>query len=763
MSRKPLSVQAQQDRLRRKRREAGEVLTIFRKPLKESLTSVLPITAIVLVLCFTITPISNNAMMAFLLGSLLLIVGMGLFTLGSEMSMIPLGEAVGKEITRSKKVWVIVAISFLIGVIITVAEPDLQVLAGQVPSIPDRVIIWSVALGVGVFLVIALLRILFAIQLSYLLIGFYAIVFVLAGFVSPDFWAVAFDSGGVTTGPMTVPFIMALGVGVSAVRNDREAGGDSFGLVALCSIGPIITVLLLGLLYQPDGSTYTPVSVPDAKDTAEMFRSYTHALPEYFKEIFLSLAPILAFFVLFQLVTRRMHRREVMSMLFGLLYTYIGLVLFLTGVNVGFMPVGSFLGESIAAHESYSWLLIPIAMLIGYFIVSAEPAVHVLNRQVEEITAGAIPASAMNAALSIGVSVSLALAMIRVLTGISIMWFLIPGYVLSLALSFVVPKIFTSIAFDSGGVASGPMTATFLLPFAMGACDALGGNVVTDAFGVVAMVAMTPLVTIQLLGVSYQRKLSKRTPVPAVGQVEEIIEAGIGGHMKRLYLMITITNRVIGSKRFVDFYRAFGAPVVFTALGRGTASDEVLSYLGLEATEKSVMLSVVTPACKEVLMKELVTTMHLTNPGTGIAMCLPLSSIGGRTAMNYLITGNPEAEPDVEVKEDESMKDAAYQLIVAIANQGYTDTVMGAARSAGAHGGTILHAKSTGAEDAGKFFGMSIAEEREIILMVVPTGDKNTVMQAIMAQAGAHTEAQAVTFSVALEDVAGLYHINADE
>lgn len=438
--------------------------------------------------------------------------------------MIPLGEAVGKEITRSKKVWVIVAISFLIGVIITVAEPDLQVLAGQVPSIPDRVIIWSVALGVGVFLVIALLRILFAIQLSYLLIGFYAIVFVLAGFVSPDFWAVAFDSGGVTTGPMTVPFIMALGVGVSAVRNDREAGGDSFGLVALCSIGPIITVLLLGLLYQPDGSTYTPVSVPDAKDTAEMFRSYTHTLPEYFKEIFLSLAPILAFFVLFQLVTRRMHRREVMSMLFGLLYTYIGLVLFLTGVNVGFMPVGSFLGESIAAHESYSWLLIPIAMLIGYFIVSAEPAVHVLNRQVEEITAGAIPASAMNAALSIGVSVSLALAMIRVLTGISIMWFLIPGYVLSLALSFVVPKIFTSIAFDSGGVASGPMTATFLLPFAMGACDALGGNVVTDAFGVVAMVAMTPLVTIQLLGVSYQRKLSKRTPVPAVGQVEEIIE-----------------------------------------------------------------------------------------------------------------------------------------------------------------------------------------------------------------------------------------------
>ena len=498
--------------------------TILPEKLSESLKSVLPVTAVIFLLCFMVVPVPSSVMLAFIVGACLLIIGMGLFSLGADMAMSRIGEHIGAVVSHSKKLILIIVVSLAVGIFITVSEPDLRVLAQQVPNIPNQAIIWSVAIGVGIFLVLAMLRIFFRLPLNYLLIGLYVAVFTLAAFVPKDFLSTAFDSGGVTTGPMTVPFIMALGVGVSAVRNDKDAGGDSFGLVALCSIGPIITVLLLGLLYQPDGSTYTPVSVPDAKDTAEMFRSYTHALPEYFKEIFLSLAPILAFFVLFQLVTRRMHRREVMSMLFGLLYTYIGLVLFLTGVNVGFMPVGSFLGESIAAHESYSWLLIPIAMLIGYFIVSAEPAVHVLNRQVEEITAGAIPASAMNAALSIGVSVSLALAMIRVLTGISIMWFLIPGYVLSLALSFVVPKIFTSIAFDSGGVASGPMTATFLLPFAMGACDALGGNVVTDAFGVVAMVAMTPLVTIQLLGVSYQRKLSKRTPVPAVGQVEEIIE-----------------------------------------------------------------------------------------------------------------------------------------------------------------------------------------------------------------------------------------------
>ena len=517
------TIQDEQARLRKKRQKAENVFAVFKKPLHESLTSVLPVMLIVLVLCFTIAPVPNNAMVAFLLGGVMLIAGMGLVTLGSEMSMIPLGQAVGSEITRRKQVWIITVVGFLIGMIITVAEPDLQVLANQVPAIENNVIIWSVAVGVGVFLVIALLRIVLGIQLRWLLIGFYAIVFTLAMFVSPDFWAVAFDSGGVTTGPMTVPFIMALGVGVCAVRSDKQAGGDSFGLVALCSIGPIITVLILGLLYKPDGSAYTAAVMPDAKDTVEMFDLYLSEIPHYLKETASALLPIGAFLILFQLVTRRLKRKEILHMVIGLVYVYIGLTIFLMGVNVGFMPVGSFLGGSIASH-TYNWILIPIAMVIGYFIVQAEPAVHVLNKQVEEITAGSIPAHAMNLALSVGVAISLGLAMIRVLTGISIMWFLVPGYVLSLALSFVVPQIFTSVAFDSGGVASGPMTATFLLPFALGACNAVGGNLVTDAFGVVAMVAMTPLVTIQLLGLSYQRKL-RRAPAPAAPvAVEELIE-----------------------------------------------------------------------------------------------------------------------------------------------------------------------------------------------------------------------------------------------
>lgn len=417
----------------------------------------------------------------------------------------------------------IVFVSFLLGVIITISEPDLQVLANQVPNIPNAALIGTVALGVGIFLVIAMLRILFGISLNILLIGFYIVVFMLAMFVPKNFWAVAFDSGGVTTGPMTVPFIMALGVGVSAIRSDRHAGNDSFGLVALCSIGPILAVLVLGLLY-PSEAAYTPVEIPEMENSQEMIMLFVHGLPHYAKEVAIALAPIVAFFFLFNAFYIKMPKKPLISISVGLLFTYLGLLLFLTGVNVGFMPVGNYIGKMIGSKE-FNWILLPIAMLIGYFIVKAEPAVHVLNKQVEDLTAGSIPARAMELSLSIGVASSLGLAMIRVLTGISVMYFLIPGYVLALGLSFFAPKIFTSIAFDSGGVASGPMTATFLLPFAMGACEAIGGpeRIVSDAFGVVAMVAMTPLITIQLLGVEYKFRTRKEREARA--RVQAKLEA----------------------------------------------------------------------------------------------------------------------------------------------------------------------------------------------------------------------------------------------
>lgn len=471
--------------------------------LNETLKAVLPIIVIVLVLCFTIAPLEPGILLAFLLGAVLLTVGMMFFTLGVDMSMTPIGENVGTCMTQTKKLGVMVLLSFILGFIVTISEPDLQVLAEQVPAVPNMVLVLSVAFGVGLFLVAALLRMLFNITLAHMLIVLYVIVFGLALLAPGDFIAVAFDAGGVTTGPMTVPFIMSLGIGISAIRSDERAEDDSFGLVALSSVGPILSVLVLSLIYRPESAQYVPDNIPQIRDSVELWKLFAHEFPEYMKEMAVSLLPIIVFFIIFQIIFKRMQKRALVRTAVGMIYTYAGLVLFLTGVNAGFMPAGSYLGQ-VLTDNPYRWVIVPIGMIIGYFIVRAEPAVFVLTHQVEDITSGAIGAGAMSLSLSIGVAVSLGLAMIRVLTGISIFWFVIPGYAVALILSFFVPKIFTAIAFDSGGVASGPMTATFLLPFAIGACVSAGGDIVTDAFGVVAMVAMTPLITIQILGLVYQ-------------------------------------------------------------------------------------------------------------------------------------------------------------------------------------------------------------------------------------------------------------------
>lgn len=479
----------------------------LKEKIRESLSSVLPITIIVLLLSITLVPLEVGTLVLFLTGAVLLIVGMGFFQLGAEMAMTPLGQGVGGRLIKSNRVLLIALISFVLGVFITIAEPDLQVLANQVPAIPNQILIWTVAVGVGVFLIVAVLRILFHISLSNMLMILYILLFALS-FFSPDtFTAVAFDSGGVTTGPMTVPFIMALGVGLSAARSDREGASDSFGLVALCSIGPVAMVLLLGIFYNPSDTSYIATEIPGVFTTQDVIRQFVTALPQYTLEVAVSILPVAGVFVIYQLFTRSYHKRQLLRMIVGFIYTIFGLILFLTGVNVGFAPVGSLLGSGIAG-STFKWLLIPIGIVIGYYIVKAEPAVQVLNKQVETLTGGTITHKMMNTALSIGVACAVALAMLRVLTGVNIYWIIIPGYILALILSRFVPSVFVGIAFDSGGVASGPMTSTFLLPLAMGACSAVGGNVMTDAFGVVALVAMAPLIAIQIMGLIYMRKSS---------------------------------------------------------------------------------------------------------------------------------------------------------------------------------------------------------------------------------------------------------------
>ncbi len=477
---------------------------------RESLSSVLPITGIVLLLTFTITPMQVGTMGLFLVGAVMLILGMGFFTLGSDMAMMPMGTHMGAYLTKRRRLYLMIAASLLMGVLITAAEPDLSVLARQVP-IPDAVVIGAVALGVGLFLVIATVRIVFQISLRMLLIIFYIVVFALAAFANPDYLAVAFDSGGVTTGPVTVPFILALGIGVAGVGVGKNSQDDSFGLVAICSVGPILAVTLMGLFYpaQPDAAA---VLLKNPETTVDILLLFGEALPHYFRDVAIALSPIIVVFLFFQWRYLKLPKSQLARMGMGVLYTYVGLVVFLTGVNVGFMPAGSLLGRQIA-ELPYNWLLIPLGMVIGYFIVSAEPAVHVLNEQVEELTSGAISKKAMMGSLSAGMALSVGLSMVRAMTGLSIWFFLVPGYLIALTLSFFVPRIFTAIAFDSGGVASGPMTATFLLPFAMGVTTAMGGNILKDAFGTVAMVAMTPLITIQILGLIFALKSRKQESV----------------------------------------------------------------------------------------------------------------------------------------------------------------------------------------------------------------------------------------------------------
>lgn len=477
----------------------------------ESLTSVLPITFIVLAISIILVPMDLGSMVVFLVGAILLVIGMGLFQLGAEMAMTPLGEGIGAQISKTGSVIIAALIGFLMGTIITISEPDLQVLAEQVPAIPNMMLILTVAVGVGIFLAVAIIRILFQISLSALLTVFYVLVIGASFLVPKSFIAVAFDSGGVTTGPMTVPFIMALGVGLASVRSDKNAASDSFGLVALSSIGPILAVLLLGSFYTPSEAVFSLSDMTHVATTRDVVVEFILGLPRYFSEVLISLAPIFGVFILFQLISHRYKKTQVVRLIIGFVYTYIGLVLFLCGVNVGFAPVGAYIGGAVASAGSWKWLLIPIGMLIGYYIVKAEPAIQVLNRQVDGVTNGSVSARTMNTCLSVGVSVSVGLAMLRVLTGIPIYYIIIPGYIIALTLSFFVPKIFIGIAFDSGGVASGPMTTTFLLPLSIGACQAVGGNVMTDAFGVVALVALTPLIAIQLMGLSYKMKLKKRT------------------------------------------------------------------------------------------------------------------------------------------------------------------------------------------------------------------------------------------------------------
>ena len=492
--------------------------------IKEALSSIIPITLIVAILSFTITPLATDVIVEFIIGAIMLVIGTGFFTLGAEMSMSIIGERIGADIAKRKNIFLILAILIILGTVVTIAEPDLKVLAEQITSVPSNLIIGVVGLGVGVFLSIAFLRVILKIKLKYALLFFYSIVFVLAFFVPKEFLAMAFDSGGATTGPMAVPFIIAFGIGISSIRSEKNSESDSFGMVALCSIGPILATMSLGMVYKITNFEYTNRTYSTYANTKEIAEAFVQNLPNYFGEVVIALLPIIIFFIIYQLAVIKMSKKELFKVFIGCFYEFIGLTLFLLGANVGFLQIGSLIGMKLAEIGN-DFLIIAIGALLGYFVVIAEPAVEVLNKQISDITDGAIPEKAMKKSLSIGVSIALVISMIRVLTGIPILYFLLPGYLIALILAFVGDDIFTAVAFDSGGVASGTMASAFLVPFAIGVSEGVGGNVLSDAFGVIAMVAMAPIVAVQISGLIYKlksKKLQKKNGVG--GNEEQIIE-----------------------------------------------------------------------------------------------------------------------------------------------------------------------------------------------------------------------------------------------
>ena len=473
--------------------------------IKEALISALPITAIVYIM--SLTPWFNfttTELISFSVGAVLLIFGIGLFNLGADLAMTPMGTQVGAGLSKQRKLMLLLSVSFALGLLITVAEPDLQVLAKQVAGVMDgTALIITVGAGVGLFLVVAILRIVFKNTLSQLLSIFYMVLFSIALVlvVQGKDWLlpVAFDSGGVTTGPITVPFIMALGIGISHVLGDRRSKENSFGLVALCSIGPILAVMALGLF---SGGNMAPYQV-DYPPVEDVLGQYLHTGLDVMKEVSIALGLIVAFFLICQFTFLRLPRRQLKRIAVGVVFTYLGLVIFLTGVNVGFMPVGYRLGEALGQlGKSYPMALVGFGIVMGVLVVLAEPAIHVLTQQVEEVTGGTVTRRSMIMGLCVGVGAAIGLSMLRIVLDFSIVYYVVPGYFISLLLSLFVPKVYTAIAFDSGGVASGPMTSGFILPFAIGACMSVQGSesIMQDAFGVVAVVAMTPLITIQLLG-----------------------------------------------------------------------------------------------------------------------------------------------------------------------------------------------------------------------------------------------------------------------
>lgn len=487
--------------------------TIFLK-FKEVILSVLPITVIVLILNYTLTPMDTVMLIRFLIGAVFIAVGLTIFLIGVDVGITPIGNAMGTTIAKSNKVWVVAIAGIILGFFISIAEPDLHILAGQVEAVTSGTInknsiVIMVSIGIAIMLSIGLLRIVYQLSLHKLLTILYGLILILAIFTSPEFTAISFDASGATTGALTVPFMLAIALGISHLKKDSESSeNDSFGLIAIVSTGAIISVMITGM-FNKQGEISGGGPIDKFHETA-IFKPFTDVLPHIALEVFIALTPILIIFLVAQKISFKMSRTGLGRILFGMLFTLVGLVLFLVGVNAGFMEVGNMVGYELASKDSYIYVIV-VGFILGMVTILAEPAVYVLTNEIEEVTSGYVKRKAVLITLSLGVALAVALSMVRIVIPEVHLWhYLLPGYIVSVIMMYFVPKLFVGIAFDSGGVASGPMTATFILAFAGGVAEAVPhADVMLDGFGMIAMVAMTPLIALQVLGLIFKVKSKK--------------------------------------------------------------------------------------------------------------------------------------------------------------------------------------------------------------------------------------------------------------
>ena len=470
----------------------------------DSVKSVIPITLVVLIISILLG-VSETSIIAFLISAIFLVFGIAIFTIGANMSMIEIGEHIGSTIIKKHKLLFILIISFIVGMFITISEPDLTVFAKEITSIPGLLIILLSAFGIGIYLMIGVFRIIKKISYRTIVTISLLIIMLLLYFVPFDFVGIAFDGGAVTTGAMGVPMIIAFGYGITKYRSDKEARGDSFGLCGLASLGPIIIILVLGLFFKVDNYFNTSVFV----NRTSLLNSFIVHFTSSFRDVLICILPIVGMFLASQIIDHSISRNKIIKIGIGILFSVVGLTLFLTGVSSGFIEMGYKIG-SIFTSNDYRYLLIPIGMILGYIIINVEPSVKILNKRIEGLTEGSISEKMINLCISIGVCLAIGISLCRIFFNIPMIYVVVPGYFIAGVLMYFTPKMFMTIAFDSGGAASGTMTTSFLLPLCIGACEILGGNILADAFGVGALVALAPIITIQIVGIMYNHKLKTK-------------------------------------------------------------------------------------------------------------------------------------------------------------------------------------------------------------------------------------------------------------